>query len=424
MPIITSIISSFIFGLFASLPYLIDSYFSKKRKFFLSTLIFPCSVVLFEYAYHQFNPYGTFGHLAYTQQSQLILLQSVSAFGLGYITFLIAWFASVSNWIYEQRNEWKNIKKAILVYGLVFGLTLLYGSYRLQIQKPNSETVRIASISALDSLKVRVDIQELNKEETQEKVRIEIRKNTSELNQYLFDKSIKEANAGAKIVFWAEGNGTVLKEDEQMLYEKASRIASNHNLYLGIGIAVFDYTNPKYLENKFVLFDSDGRKTIDYWKGISVPGVEAPISNNKATGIPKTETDYGTISAAICFDLDFPNYLRPAKGSDIFLAPSNDWKEIDPIHTDMSKYRAIEQGFNFIRQASDGLSMGTDYTGKVISEMDHFTDENKVLITQLPTQGITTLYSKIGDVFILFCFLLLLSNIIILKKKKINCNTE
>lgn len=102
---------------------------------------------------------------------------------------------------------------------------------------------------------------------------------------------------------------------------------------------------------------------------------------------------------------------------DIFLAPSNDWKEIDPIHTDMSKFRAIEQGFNFIRQTSFGLSIGTDYTGKVISEMDHYTAEDKVLITQLPTKGITTIYSKIGDIFIGFCLLSLISNIIILKRK-------
>ncbi len=420
MPLLISIISSLIFGLFASLPYLIDSCFLKKRHSFLSTLIFPCLVVLFEYAYHQFNSYGTFGHLAYTQQSQLILIQSVSVFGLGYITFLIAWFASVSNWIYEQRNEWKNIKKAILIYSFVMGFTLVYGSYRLQFQKPISETIRIASISALDSLQVAVDVPGLNNEETKEDLKIKTRRNTSELNQYLFDKSIKEANAGAKIVFWAEGNGTVLKEDEQKLYKKASQTASNHDIYLGIAIAVFDHTNPKYLENKFILFDNDGNIIIDYWKGISVPGVEAPISNNKTTGIQKVETDYGIISGVICFDLDFPNYLKQAKGSDIFLAPSNDWKEIDPIHTDMSKFRAIEQGFNFIRQTSFGLSIGTDYTGKVISEMDHYTAEDKVLITQLPTKGITTIYSKIGDIFIGFCLLSFISSTIILRRKQ-NC---
>lgn len=157
---------------------------------------------------------------------------------------------------------------------------------------------------------------------------------------------------------------------------------------------------------------------IDYWKGISVPGAEEPISNNQPTGIQKIETEYGTLASAICFDLDFPNYLKAAKGSDIFLAPSSDWKEIDPLHTDMSKFRAIEQGFNFIRQTSFGLSIGTDYTGKIISEMDHYTDSDKVMITNLPTKGVLTPYSIIGDAFIVFCLLLLISTAFFLKTKK------
>ncbi|MFZ6663434.1 nitrilase-related carbon-nitrogen hydrolase [Peijinzhouia sedimentorum] len=234
----------------------------------------------------------------------------------------------------------------------------------------------------------------------------------------MFDRSIKEAEARAKIVFWAEGNGTILKEDEEEFYKQASQVALEQEIYLGAGIVVIDPSNTRFLENKFVLFDNKGQKVIDYWKGISVPGVEAEISNNKATGIQKIETDYGIIAGAICFDLDFPDYIKAAKGSDILLAPSNDWKEIDPLHTDMSKFRAIEQGFNLIRQTSLGLSIGVDYTGKVISEMDHFINEDKVLITQLPTKGTKTVYSMIGDTFIILCFLLLISVTIILKKKE------
>ncbi len=407
-----------VYGMVLAIPYLLDLVFIKNKNSFLHTLIFPTSWVLIAYVLYKYNPYGSWLHIAYSQQSQLVLLQSISVFGLGFITFLIGWFASVSNWVYKQRNEWKNVKKGVLIYSIVLGLTLIYGGYRVQFQKANSKTIRIASISALDSLKVRIDIQGLNNKETENDVKIETRKNTSKLNQNLFDRSIKEAEAGAKIVFWAEGNAVILKEDENELYENASQIASNQNIYLGLGVAVIDPTNSKFLENKFVLFDQNGKKVIDYWKGISVPGAEAPISNNKTTGIQKIETNYGTIAATICFDMDFPQYLKQAKGSDILLAPSNDYKAIDPIHTHMASFRAIEQGFNLVRQTSNGLSTGVDYTGKIISEMDHFTDKGKVLITQLPTKGITTIYSIIGDVFIVFC--LLLFTVIVIKFKGYN----
>ncbi|WP_179345873.1 nitrilase-related carbon-nitrogen hydrolase [Winogradskyella ursingii] len=417
LPIEIPIIVTLIFSFFYSIPYLIDSFFRNKRDAFLSTLIFPCSVVLMEFAYHQFNQFGTFGHLAYTQQSQLILLQSISIFGLGYISFLMAWFASICNWIYEQKNNWKNIKKAMLIYGLVFGITLSFGFYRVKFQPSNTETIRIASISAIDSLKTGVDIQGLNNKESENDVKAITRRNTTRLNQNLFDRSIKEAESGAALVFWAEGNAVILKEDEKALYKKASKVASEQNIYLGVGVAVIDPTNTKFLENKLVLFDNNGKKIIDYWKGISVPGAEEPISNNKATGIQKTETDYGTIAAVICFDLDFPNYLKNASGTDILIAPSNDWKEVAKLHTDMSKFRAIEQGFNFVRQTSLGISIGTDYTGEVIGEMNHFNSDEKILITELPTKGTMTIYSRIGDTFIVFCLLLLIFTIIILKKK-------
>ncbi|WP_442267405.1 nitrilase-related carbon-nitrogen hydrolase [Tenacibaculum sp. ZS6-P6] len=422
LPVTISLIISIIFSVFASLPYLIDSFFSKKRDSFLSTLIFPTSVVILEYLYHKINQYGTWGHFAYSQQSQHILLQSISILGMGYITFLIMWFASVSNWIYEQRSKKENVKKGILIYSLVISITFIYGGYRTNFQSSNNKTVKIASISALDNLAVSFDIGGFKKQETKHETRTEAKKQTTKLNQYLFDKSIEEAEAGAKIVFWAEGNAVILKEDEQNLYKKASLVASDKKIYLGLGLAVINHTKAKFLENKFVVFNPNGEKVIDYWKGISVPGAEAPISDNKYTGIQKIETEYGIIGGAICFDLDFPNYLKQAKGSDIFLAPSNDYREIDPIHTDMAKFRAIEQGFNLIRQTSNGLSIGTDYTGKVISQMDHFTDNKKILITQLPTKGVKTIYSKIGDSFIALCFLILISVIILLKRQPLKTN--
>ncbi|MDC8003864.1 hypothetical protein POV27_07360 [Aureisphaera galaxeae] len=418
LPLIAGLIITVVFSILASLPYLIDSFFSKKRSHFLSTLIFPASAVIIEYAYHYVDPFGTWWHYAYTQESQDVLIQSISVFGMGYVSFLITWFASVVNWVYEQRNTRKNVKKGMLVYGLVLGLTLLYGGYRVQFQKPDSETIRVASISALDSLNMMVDIQGLNNPETEQDAKIATRTNTSKLNQYLFDKSIAEAQAGAKIVFWAEGNAVILKEDESKLYEQASTVASEQDIYLGIAVAVVDPTNERFVENKLVLFDPNGKQVIDYWKGISVPGAEAPISNNKAVGIQKVETEYGVISGVICFDLDFPNYLKAAKGSDILLAPSNDYEEIGHLHTNMAKFRAIEQGFNLIRQTSHGISIGADYTGKVISEMDHFADNGKILITNIPTKGAKTMYSVIGDTFIAICLLLLVFVIIRLRTKK------
>jgi apolipoprotein N-acyltransferase len=74
----------------------------------------------------------------------------------------------------------------------------------------------------------------------------------------------------------------------------------------------------------------------------------------------------------------------------------------------MAKFRAIEQGFNLLRHTSNGLSAGFDYTGKVISEMDHYTDKERILITMLPTSGVKTPYSMIGNLFPVVCMFLIL----------------
>ncbi|MFC5045549.1 nitrilase-related carbon-nitrogen hydrolase [Aquimarina hainanensis] len=400
IPLHFHIISMAIPALFSALPFLVDILFSNHRNKFIHTLIFPIASVVISYVYHKYYPYGSWGHIAYTQESQSILIQSIAVFGLSYITFLIGWFASICNWIYLQHFNSKAIKKSILTFGIVFMITTLFGSYRILFQKADSDTVRIASISLLKEYAIYDnDLFGLAIEGGKEK----FKKQSSALLSNLFERSIQEAKAGAKIVFWSEGNGLVLKEDELSLYVTASEIAKKQDIYLGIAIGVIDQHESKPYENKFVLFTPNGHKAIDYWKGIPVPGFEASISNNKQVGIQKTETPYGTIGAAICFDMDFPHFLKQAKGSDILLAPSNDWKAIDPIHTKMAKFRAIEQGFNLIRQTSNGLSAGFDYTGKTISEMDYFQDKGKILITQLPTKGVTTIYSVIGDLFIVGC---------------------
>ena len=65
------------FGLVLAIPYLIDSLLSKNKSSFLHTFIFPTSWVLLGYIFYKYNPYGTWGHIAYSQQSQLILLRSI-----------------------------------------------------------------------------------------------------------------------------------------------------------------------------------------------------------------------------------------------------------------------------------------------------------------------------------------------------------
>ncbi len=412
------------YGFVIALPYLVDSLLNRKRNLFIGTLIFPAAWAFLDFL-TVFTPYGSWGVTAYSQHSQLILLQSISVFGMCYITFLIGWFASVINWVVENELEWQKIRRGVIVYASVLILTLGFGSLRLLIERPSSETIRVASLSAIPEkeqtrgpgmsavprkrvertpgLEKRMFANQLT-----EKDEAYLKSNAEVENADLFRRSAVEAKAGAKLIFWGEANSSAFKADEPALFEKAATFAKTYHVYLGLSAAVFKLGAEKPLENKLVLFNPEGKILFDYWKANPVPGGEAMISAVKGKTLPVVNTDFGKLGCAICFDMDFPNFLKQASDADVFIAPSNDWKAIDPWHTHMARYRAIEEGFNLIRHTSNGLSVGADYTGRVISKMDDYESADKVLVTELPTKGVTTIYSIIGDSFAWFCLLLLI----------------
>lgn len=401
-------------ALMISIPYVLDNLFLKYKKRFIHTLIFPASWAFIEYFY-QYLPYGTWGHTAYSQHSQMELLQSISLFGMGYITFLIGLFASFCNWIYDNRNDLKTSRSGIAIFTIIFLSTLLYGGLRLNFNGPNSKTVRIASISAGEN--VRMGGALLNRYLQKNISSSDFARKSEVVNDHLFTKSKLEVEAGSEIIFWAEANTYILKDKENEFYERASKWAVKNNVILGVTPLIIDSKGDKLFENKFIVFNSEGDKIIDYWKALPVPGAEASNSLIVDPKIQEVETDYGIISGVICFDMDFPYHLQQASQTDIMLVPSNDWRSIDPWHTEMSKYRAIEQGFNMVRQTSNGLSAGYDYLGNTLSEMDHFYSENKVLVTFQPRNGKNTLYSKIGDTFTILCLIIFVSSILYLRKR-------
>ena len=54
--------------------------------------------------------------------------------------------------------------------------------------------------------------------------------------------------------------------------------------------------------------------------------------------LPVVPTRDGRVATAICYDADFPEFMRQAgQGSaDILIVPANDWKEIKSVHFQMA----------------------------------------------------------------------------------------
>jgi len=396
-----------VYGLTLVLPFVIDRILAPRFEGFVATLILPSAWVVTEYLIATFTPYGSWGSAAYSQHENLALLQIVSITGLYGVSFLIAWFASVGNWGWEQGFDCPKVRRGVLVYSAIVVVTLLFGGARLTLFAPEESTVRIASVTKSD-IELIAD-QEVARgvasgTATEEQVD-EIRRRAGMINEDLLQRTEREAIAGARIVFWGEANAFVFKEDEPALIQRAAEVARAHEIYLGVAVGTWNAAGEKPLENKLVLLDPTGNVAWENWKAIPVPGGESAISALDDGLLKTTETPYGRLGGVICFDMDFPGLLKQAgqADADIMLVPSNDWKEIDPWHSHMARFRAIEQGFNLVRHTSKGLSVATDSNGRVLSSMDHYTASDRVLISRIPTRGRTTIYSRISDSFAWLC---------------------
>jgi len=385
-----------------TLPYLLDRLITPRLRLgsgVLATLLFPLSRVVFEYLTSFTPTIGSIFSLAYTQYGNLPLLQLISVTGVYGVSFLMAWFASVGNWIWEQRFSWPKIRAVTLFYSVLLALVLLGGNIRLTFFSPAGQTVRVAGISApvsmLHLIPAQAQMVQMLKTDPSR-----LRSLLAIYDNRLLDLSRTEARAGAKIIVWPEVGGYVLASDKADFLERAQTLARQEGIYLDMGLAVFQ--PPATYYDQAILVDQDGSVDWTYNKTYPAPG--DPEKPGQGI-VPVVETPYGRLANVICFDADFPNLMRQAGSQevDMMLVPGNDWAGIDPWHTQHAVFRAIENGYSLVRQASNGLAMTVDYQGNVLTATDYYTTEQQTMIASVPVKGVWTIYAHVGDLFAWLC---------------------
>ena len=417
-------------GLIFFLPFLIDKILAPRLRGFIATLVFPLAYTSFEYIGFQFTPFGTWGSLAYTQYGNLPLMQIVSITGIYGLTFLITWFAAVVNWAWEQQFDWSKISTGIKIYVGVFVAALLYGSMYLVFLSPQSNVVKIAGVqSGLGKTLLESEYEWFyDGDVTKANWDSIISKNKIVIDD-LFLKSEMAAKGGAKIVAWAEASALVPKEGEPAFIERGKQLAQQEQIYLEMSYSAILHTDltllpeNKMWENKVVFITPSGDVLPQYRKTILVPGLEAMLAVKGNDDAPMINTPYGRLSALICYDNDFPSFVREKvgkAGADLLIDPSGDWEDIDPYHTNMVAFRAVENGFSVMRVTYQGLSAAYDYQGRTLATMDYFRTDDKILTAQVPEKGMTTTYTKIGDVFAWLCVVgfITITGLAVIRKRK------
>ncbi|MCM8787231.1 MAG: apolipoprotein N-acyltransferase [Candidatus Omnitrophica bacterium] len=339
-------------------------------------------------------------NLGYTQYKNLYINQVADIFGVKFISFLII---MANMFLYELLFNKKHIVKKFIILMCIFIFCFTYSLYRLNtikeknfleislVQPNHSETLKqISAKAVIGGLKNLIEKTPPNSlvilPEASWPVLID------EFRWYQLTKIIKQLKRNIIL-------GALIKENENF-YNAALYFSSNGNLvdiYRKIKLVPFGEYVPlrKYL------------------------GFIRPINDiaDMERGTIRTVFDYKgkKFSVLICFEDIFPLFVSSiSKNIDFLINITNDeWFFGNPQarqHLSIMCFRAIETRRPIIRAANTGISGWVAATGRI----KKIVKENKevffkgVFFEKLPLAKASSIYVKIGEVFPLFCGIILI----------------
>lgn len=409
LPLVVSL--PIFYGLLWSLSYLADRLVVPRLQGFSSTLVYPLAAATLEFVNNHTNPVGAWGMTGFTQYGDLPLMQLASVTGMIGITFLMGWFASVANWAWENRARDGKVFKGLAAFGAVIAAVYLFGILRLNLAS-TGETVRVAGITARpqDSFN-----EQLGMSFDMKAPDLTLARQVAEAhwNAY-FAETVREAQAGAKIITWPELSAIAFTPDEDFLTARAQEVARQNGIYLilPLGILPADLNSGQLIKNTLLVIDPTGAIVMEHVKygGYIIEGWRIQGDGKLQT----VDTPFGVLSGVICYDMDYPTVIQQAgqNGTGLLLAPSRDWFEIDQIHAQMAVFRAIENGMSLVRQTDKGLSIAVDAYGRVLAQTDFFSSTDRTMVAQVPVKHMATIYTAFGRWFewvCLFGFLVIIA---------------
>lgn len=401
---VSTVAAGIAFGTVYAVPYALDRLFARKLSVVAALLLFPAALTACEFLMGVFSPLGTaYGLRAVTQHTNLPLLQIISVTGPYGIGFLVGWFSTVVNWVWENPSAWRK-SRIVHIYVGVLIVVLVGGGARLAFFPSGGATVSIAGISP--SMTVLADAQRKiggdlppNMQLVPQGDPAQVRAAFALVNGELLANTRRAAQAGAKIVFWSENAAVLLAGDEATFLAEASALARQERIYLNIAEHIY-LSDAPYGRDQTRLIGPDGNLLWTYQKSHPIPGLESYIPGEGRA--PVVETPYGRLANVICYDADFPAMMRA--DADIMLVPGGDWPEMGRVHTlMMASLRSIENGYALVRQDFNGLSAAFDRQGHVLATQDTTGPAHHIMIVDVPMRGSTTIYRSIGDVFAWLC---------------------
>ncbi len=390
----TAVILAAMYGLLWTLPYLVDRLLSRRFGGFSAAFVYPLAATTLEFINIHTNPLGAWGSTGFSQYGNLPLMQLASVTGMIGITFLMGWFASIANWVWENRSRSRETLRGLVSFGAVLAVVLVFGYLRLNVA-PSAETVRVAGVTVESYHSL---VERVSDTWGTAAARLQVQS----LRDAYFDETVREAAAGAQVVLWPEGAGIGDASDDASLLTRAQEVARQHGIYLAVPFFTQYADAEQPVENKLLLIDPTGTIAFEHVKY----GGNMMEGSLRGDGTLQTvSTPFGVLSGVICWDMDFPAVIQQAgqDGAGLMLVPSADWLEIDPIHSHMAVFRAIENGMSVARQTDEGLSLSVDPYGRTLAQTDFFGTTDRTMVAQVPVRHVATVYTAFGRWFEWLC---------------------
>lgn len=404
------------FGAVFVLPYAIDRILAPRLGVLGKLLVFPAAWACTEFLMGSLSPLGVmYGLRANTQTEDLPLLQLTSLLGPYSIGFLISWFASTVNWIWENPSD-KRVRTVATAFGVCLALISAFGGLRYALTPPAKHYVRMATVTpdmhvqnvAHEMIQGRVaktgvfaapqKVMHADKAlfgspaEASRADPAVTRSAYALIQENLLESTRAAARSGAKVVIWSETAAPVYSQaDIAPLMAKVGEVARQEKVYVVAAIG------QAFRRNQAHLIGPDGREIWSYDKRHPVPLLEPVPPGHRPA--PTVQTPFGRLSNIICFDADFPAQARV--DTDIMMVPGFEFPQIGRSHTlKWVRLRAIENGYALIRSAYYSQSAAFDRLGNVLATQDTTGPDSHVMYADVPTDGHRTLYNRLGDVLV------------------------
>lgn len=322
----------------------------------------------------------------------VILQQWLSVFGICGFIFVSSWFASTINYMWENNFDWGKSRKTVITFAAVILAIFVYGAVKTSSSDPEQDTVKTAAIL----------LQPEGEYEPMEVIWSDRLVSYFEGTISKIDDLTRTAvSNGAKIVSFQEFAMMIDEEDEERLTEEFQRIAKENDVYLSMSYGT--YAKEGKGENNHIFIDNNGEVQLDYTKRYVSGSSELDFGEAKyflkgPEIIQWVDTPYGRIAVSICRDLEMTNFMRQAGRANVDIMLSSAWMAERDYFIHSSYMRTIEHGFSLVRPSQNGITVAADYNGNILNQM-YFSDPGDgIMYADIPTQGVNTLYTQIGDV--------------------------